>query len=142
MPVGRFTFCVAAVIENQADEILLLKRAPDNFPGNIWDVVGGRKEPFEDPFEALLREIRQETGLVAFDIYKAINAFHWFQEDSSKAMIGVSFWCKTSTTDIRLSDEHSAFAWVTLERALTMVEHSVVTGILTAFAEEKSRLTK
>lgn len=39
--VGQFTFCVAAILENTKGEILLIKRAPDNPPENVWDVVGG-----------------------------------------------------------------------------------------------------
>lgn len=43
--------------------VLLGKRAREPFQG-WWDVPGGFLEPWERPMEALVREVREETGLV------------------------------------------------------------------------------
>ena len=137
---GRFTFCVAAIIENQDNEILLLKRAPDNIPADIWDVVGGGVEQFEDPFDGLNREIIEETGIKDFDIIKAIDVFHWFQEDGSFNMIGMTFWCKTKSVDIKLSHEHSEFVWKLPVKALELAEHPTVISSITNYIKERKRL--
>lgn len=137
---GRFTFAVAAVIENNKGEILLIKRSPDNFPGNIWDDVGGRVEQFEDPFDALQREIEEETGITDFDIIKAIDVFHWYQDEKYRDMIGVAFWCKTKTNRIILSEEHSEYKWISPEEALKIVTHHIVVSNITQFIKEKKRL--
>jgi len=137
---GRYTFCVAAIFENKNNEILLLKRSPGNFPENIWDVVGGRVEQFEDPFDALKREIFEETGIKDFEIIKAIDVFHWYQKESKFDMIGLTFWCKTTTNDVILSNEHSEFRWLKPEAALGISEHHIVTRNLEKFINEKKRL--
>ncbi|NHK32686.1 MAG: NUDIX domain-containing protein [Asgard group archaeon] len=137
---GRFTFCVAAIIENQNNEILLLKRSPGNFPENIWDVVGGRKEQFEDPFDGLKREIVEETGIEDFEIIKAVDVFHWYQEDNNFDMIGVIFWCKTKANEVILSSEHAEYKWLKPEKALEISTHQIVTSNLEMFIKEKQRL--
>jgi 8-oxo-dGTP diphosphatase len=54
--------CVGAVIRDAADRILLVKRGHE--PGRgLWSVPGGRIEPGETDEQALIREVREETGL-------------------------------------------------------------------------------
>jgi mutator protein MutT len=50
---------VDAIVRNEQREILLIRRSD----GGTWDLPGGAVEPGETPSEALLREIREETGL-------------------------------------------------------------------------------
>ena len=138
--VGQFTFCVAALLENLDGEILLIKRAPDNPPVNIWDVVGGAVEQFEDPFEGLKREIFEETGISEYVIIKALDVFHWYQEEPMWDMIGLTFWCKTKTREIILSDEHMEYKWLTQEDALKISNHQIVTSNLKQFIKEKNEL--
>jgi 8-oxo-dGTP diphosphatase len=137
---GSFNFCVAAIIENPSGEILLVKRSPGNYPENIWDVVGGKKERFENPFDALAREIEEETGITEFKTIKTITDFYWFQSETSRDMIGVAFWCRTKETNVQLSDEHSDYLWIKPEKALKMLEHQVVKRCITKFINEQKRL--
>ena len=51
---------VAAIIRNEAEKILFLVRA-DN---GLWDLPGGAVDPGETPTQAIVREVREETGLV------------------------------------------------------------------------------
>lgn len=48
---------VTAVIRD--GERFLLARSAQNGP---WSFIGGAVEPFEDPVEAVVREVREETG--------------------------------------------------------------------------------
>jgi len=53
---------VAAIIENDQDEILCALRAPEMSMGNLWEIPGGKVEKNEDPYSALVREISEELG--------------------------------------------------------------------------------
>jgi 8-oxo-dGTP diphosphatase len=55
--------CVGAVIADAAGRLLLIKRGHE--PGmGLWSIPGGRVEPGETDEQAVIREVREETGLV------------------------------------------------------------------------------
>jgi len=51
---------VAALIRNEAGQILFLVRS-DN---GLWDLPAGAIDPGETPAQAVVREVREETGLI------------------------------------------------------------------------------
>ena len=54
--------CVGGLIYDSEGRLLLVQRG--NEPGRgLWSVPGGRVEPGEDDAAALVREMREETGL-------------------------------------------------------------------------------
>ncbi|MGH3878481.1 MAG: NUDIX hydrolase [Actinophytocola sp.] len=54
--------CVGAVVHDAAGRLLLIKRG--QAPGaGLWSLPGGRVEPDESDAEAVVRELREETGL-------------------------------------------------------------------------------
>jgi 8-oxo-dGTP diphosphatase len=54
---------VGAVIKDDQGRLLLIKRGHAPAAG-LWSLPGGRIEPGETDAEALVREMREETGLV------------------------------------------------------------------------------
>ncbi|WP_300610561.1 NUDIX domain-containing protein [Trebonia sp.] len=56
------TDCVGAVITDEAGRLLLIKRGHEPGKG-LWSIPGGRVEAGESDAAALVREIREETGL-------------------------------------------------------------------------------
>ena len=60
---GSVIPCVGAVIKDGRGRLLLIRRG--HAPGaGLWSLPGGRIEPGETDAEALVREMREETGLV------------------------------------------------------------------------------
>jgi mutator protein MutT len=54
--------CAGAVIKDAAGRLLLIRRR--NEPGaGLWSLPGGRIEPGESDEQAVVREVREETGL-------------------------------------------------------------------------------
>ena len=59
---GSVIGCVGAIIKDDLGRLLLIKRG--HAPGaGLWSLPGGRIEPGETDAEALVRELREETGL-------------------------------------------------------------------------------
>ena len=54
--------CVGAIITDPAGRLLLIKRGHEPEAGR-WSLPGGRIEPGESDQQALVREVREETGL-------------------------------------------------------------------------------
>jgi 8-oxo-dGTP diphosphatase len=55
--------CVGAIITDAAGRLLLIKRGHEPGKG-LWSIPGGRVEPGETDEQAVIREVREETGLV------------------------------------------------------------------------------
>jgi len=55
--------CVGAVVKDERGRVLLIRRGHDPGAG-LWSLPGGRVEPGETDEQALVREMREETGLV------------------------------------------------------------------------------
>jgi len=56
---------VAALVENEAGEVLLTQRREDQDLPLFWEFPGGKIEPGEAPEAALARELAEELGVRA-----------------------------------------------------------------------------
>jgi 8-oxo-dGTP diphosphatase len=54
--------CVGAVVQDDAGRLLLIRRGHEPSRG-LWSLPGGRVEPGESLEAAVVREVREETGL-------------------------------------------------------------------------------
>jgi len=87
-------------------------------------IPGGHVELGETLEEALMREIKEETGLDIFDI-----KFLCFQEFifddafwKKRHFIFFDFVCKTNSTKVELDSEGQEFVWVSVDDALRLSE--------------------
>lgn len=56
---------VAAVLQDDEGRFLLSKRISDKHGANTWSFPGGKPDGGESPEQACLRELAEETGIVA-----------------------------------------------------------------------------
>jgi len=108
--IMQFNLAVKAIIRKD-DKILIVKRSPsdDHKPG-VWETPGGRIEEKSDPKDALLREVKEETGLEVI-VGQPFNIFH-FTKDTGEFVVGMTFLCDYAGGEVRLSDEHDEYQWI------------------------------
>jgi len=133
---GRFLVAVGAMIEHaQTGRVLLMKRSEHViFLPGVWEDIGGRLKQFEEPEDALRREVREESGL-EIEIIRPINVFHLFHGERSaeNEMVIITYWCRSHSDRVVLSHEHSEYRWLPPQEALRLAEHEGVRSDLEAF---------
>ena len=143
---GRFYIGIGCILENtRTEKILLLRRSSHlDFAPQIWDDVGGRMRQLETPQETLQREIQEETGINDLEIIKPISISNYYRGEkiAENQMIVITYWCQTSTTEIRLSEEHDQYVWIAPEEALRKISDSNLKEDIQQFIEEKSLLVR
>lgn len=77
----RYRNKVRAIIINQDSEFLLIQ--PHGYDKNCWTFVGGGVEELEDPFIAILREIKEEIGVEQFISIQQSGIEHTFEFSSA-----------------------------------------------------------
>lgn len=55
-------------LEREDGKILLLLRLPEKSEGDKWGAVAGKIDDGEEPIEAVVREIQEETGISLSDV--------------------------------------------------------------------------
>ncbi len=101
------TAVVGLVVYKQ--KTLLLKR---NRPPLNWCPPCGRVDVNESLENALIREVKEETGL-SIDIIKY--ASDWEGMHIGKKIRSFTFICKAISDEIILSEEHCDFSWVNIK---------------------------
>lgn len=107
------------VLRRVADEwrVLVLQRADDTRCPQAWETVHGRIERGERPEEAALRELREETGLVADRLYNA-TVQPFYLHGWGSVQLSIVFAAVVLGDGVRLSPEHQRHEWLSVDEAL------------------------
>lgn len=105
---------VGAVIFRQG-KILLLQRssAERTFP-NMWELPSGRREVSEKTEDALMREVREETGLdISVILPFSVFDYQIERPEEIRDTVQINFLTEVRRNPtVSISKEHQNFAWV------------------------------
>ncbi|GHU28068.1 NUDIX hydrolase [Bacilli bacterium] len=100
---------VGALIIFDSDRPLVLRRVPNDFMGGFVELPGGHVESGETMTGAVIREVKEETGLSVISIDSIVGTFD-YMSDSGKKTRQINFKVTTNGKDVKLSpEEHNAF---------------------------------
>lgn len=100
------------------DTYLFLRRSADFKAGpQDWDIPGGRIESGEALYDALAREVDEETGLRLDDMGTLLAAQDIFVPSKELHVVRLTY-VASATGDVSISDEHSEHAWMTRQQVL------------------------
>jgi 8-oxo-dGTP diphosphatase len=98
----------------RGERLLALKRSlRKNAAPGAWDVVSGRVEPGEQPYDAAVRECREESGLEVTPDRSPVAAYTAMRRD--KPMLVVGYRAASPAGDVVISHEHDDHAWMTID---------------------------
>ncbi|MBP9670213.1 NUDIX domain-containing protein [Candidatus Woesebacteria bacterium] len=112
--LNNVKFLQKCIMVNKEGKILALLRDPnDDRRPNCWDFPGGNYEVGETVEDCIKREVREETSLIVHAIrpvYVASNMGPTYQNIN---VIALTQQCDQWEGEVKLSDEHVDFRWVT-----------------------------
>jgi dATP pyrophosphohydrolase len=105
-------------IKNGELEFLLLKRSPEQYYPNIWQMVTGKIKENETAYQSALREIKEETGLTPEKFWVAPTVNSFYSPDKDYICLLPVFAARVKDEcEIKLSKEHTEYKWVNPEEA-------------------------
>ncbi|MEO3945326.1 8-oxo-dGTP diphosphatase MutT [Gorillibacterium sp. CAU 1737] len=104
----------AAIICNERNQVLIARRAPGKSQAGFWEFPGGKLEPGESPQDCLIRELKEEMGIVieplaCFGTHEhdygtfSIRLIAWVARyrEGSVALIDHDEWCWAERSELR-----------------------------------------
>ncbi len=112
-------YCAVKALIEECGRFLFIEYGPPLLDG-VLDLPGGRVEKGEDPLDALVREVKEETS---FDVLvgKPVGVYWLIRENDGDQVNAMLFECKAKTISAPANtspDPIKAFHWLTLDEAL------------------------
>jgi 8-oxo-dGTP diphosphatase len=103
-----------AIIRNEAEEVLVVRRGPDSDNPNKWEFPGGKIKPGETAEDCLVREISEELSMTVVICRQLEHVVHDY---GHKKIRLIPFICDTLDELPRLS-EHIDYRWLQAEEIM------------------------
>ena len=100
---------VCALIEDAEGHVLLARRAHEPAAGK-WDILGGFVDEFEQPLDALRREMREELG-VEVEPHRFVGVVADRYGEDGGATLNLCWAARITDGEPRPSDEISELRW-------------------------------
>lgn len=117
---------VSAVVCNDAGELLLGQRSDDR----RWSVISGFVEPDEQPAQAIVREVEEETGLIVVPerISSVWSHPHSYPNGDQCQYLNIGFHCRVVAGEARVNDDESIdVRWFAPDQLPPLDEHALLT---------------
>ncbi|MDO8925837.1 MAG: Nudix family hydrolase [Sideroxyarcus sp.] len=107
MPSTKYVEVSAAVLQHPDGTFLLAQRPPDKIWAGYWEFPGGKIEPGETPYHALVRELKEELGITVQTAYPWLTRVFTYPH----ATVRLNFFRVTAWTGELHPHEGQQFSW-------------------------------
>jgi 8-oxo-dGTP diphosphatase len=97
----------AAVLQREDNSFLLAQRPPGKIWAGYWEFPGGKIEPGETPYHALVRELREELGITVTTAYPWVTRVYTYPH----ATVRLNFFRVTAWSGELHPHEGQEFSW-------------------------------
>jgi 8-oxo-dGTP pyrophosphatase MutT (NUDIX family) len=136
--------CGVVVFVKNAEILYLLLQ----YEAGHWDFVKGNVEPNESEKDTVLRELKEETGIVAtqtIEGFREIISYFYRRQGATVHKEVVFFLIEVDTKKVALSFEHVGFDWLNYERALEKLTFKNAKDVLQkahAFLQAQEKISR
>lgn len=109
----RTLLVVAAILINKKNEILLTQRPEGKHLAGLWEFPGGKLEENESPEAALIRELKEEIGIIAQE--KDLTPFYFASQPTEKFHLLMPLYVLKKWEGDVFGCENQQYSWVALE---------------------------
>ncbi len=107
----KFIVAVVGIIIREDKRILALRRTSGTVAARlVWETVSGKVELGEDPFQAVVREIGEESGLRVEVEPRPVAT--WQGLHNHGPMVLLFYKASYEAGEVKLSTEHDQHAWL------------------------------
>ena len=100
---------------------LILKRSTGKYYEHLWQGVAGKIEKGETAWQAVVRELKEETGKIPKKMFVADHIASFYDARKDRIQMVPIFGIEVENSEVQLSEEHSEYKWVSFEDALTLL---------------------
>lgn len=120
---GTVTLAVKAALVRDGRLLIIQRSSTDRSAPGTWEFAGGHVELGEQPVQALLREIEEETGLAA-TVHQPLYVTSFMRGPLRQVFIA-TYRATAAPGQVRLSFEHQDHLWATRSQALALLDASI-----------------
>lgn len=107
---------VGGIVMDNENNILVLTRKIDDFMGGIDELPSGAVQAGENLYEALVREVKEETNLEVENVIFYVNSFDYLSSSGKKTR-QYNFVVKVKSIDNIKLTEHDNYKWESIAEA-------------------------
>jgi len=123
--LNKVTVSAGGIVINQEGLVLAV-----NQRGNSWSLPKGHVDPGEEPLQAAIREIKEESGVTDLQLVQTLGAYGRYKigkdtaEDKSEWKVLLFFLFKTNQKDLNPQDPQNPEArWVSPDKIDALLSH-------------------
>ena len=105
---------VGAIILNEKNKVLIMSRKTDDLMGGIDELPSGNMEQGENIYDAIIREVKEETNIDAVNVKSYIGSFDYISGSGKKAR-QYNFVLDVKNTEKIILTEQNKYKWLTIE---------------------------
>ena len=120
-------------LEERSAGAVVFRRAPGGskylllkYPARHWDLPKGNIEKGEEPIQTMVREVREETGIVDLRVVPGYERKieYFYRRDGKKVHKTVVFFlAETPVEKVTISFEHQDYGWFDYDEAIRTVTY-------------------